>query len=79
MIFVRAALAAASRLGSPLRHARRLSAEEVARLESPHLKNIRQVTFGLARAGRGIFQSRRPVDHLPGGSPCCRRRSSTIR
>jgi TolB protein len=32
-----------------------LSAEEVARLESQHLKAIRQVTFGLARAGEGYF------------------------
>ena len=44
-----------------------MSAEEVARLEARHLKNIRQVTSGLARAGRGLFQPRRPVDHLPGG------------
>jgi TolB protein len=32
-----------------------LSAEEVARLESRHLSNPRQVTFGLARAGEGYF------------------------
>jgi TolB protein len=32
-----------------------LSAEEVARLEAPHLTNIRQVTSGLARAGEGYF------------------------
>jgi Tol biopolymer transport system component len=32
-----------------------VSAEEVARLESQHLANIRQVTFGLARAGEGYF------------------------
>src|SRR5262249_55859898 len=32
-----------------------LSAEEVARLESHHLKAIRQVTSGLARAGEGYF------------------------
>lgn len=32
-----------------------LAAEEVARLESQHLKGIRQVTFGLARAGEGYF------------------------
>ena len=32
-----------------------LSAEEVARLEAPHLKNIRQVTSGLAKAGEGYF------------------------
>jgi Tol biopolymer transport system component len=29
--------------------------EEVARLEARHLTNIRQVTFGLARAGEGYF------------------------
>ena len=34
---------------------RRLSAEEVARLEAAHLTNIRQVTSGLARAGEGYF------------------------
>lgn len=28
---------------------------EIARLESPHLKNVRQVTFGFARAGEGYF------------------------
>jgi TolB protein len=32
-----------------------LSAEEVARLESRHLTNTRQVTSGLARAGEGYF------------------------
>jgi Tol biopolymer transport system component len=32
-----------------------LSAEEVARLEARHLKDIRQVSFGLARAGEGYF------------------------
>jgi Tol biopolymer transport system component len=32
-----------------------LSAEEVTRLESQHLKAIRQVTYGLARAGEGYF------------------------
>jgi Tol biopolymer transport system component len=32
-----------------------LSADEVTRLESQHLKAIRQVTFGLARAGEGYF------------------------
>jgi Tol biopolymer transport system component len=32
-----------------------LSAEEVARLEARHLTNIRQVTFGLSRAGEGYF------------------------
>jgi Tol biopolymer transport system component len=32
-----------------------LSPEEVARLESRHLTNLRQVTFGLARAGEGYF------------------------
>jgi TolB protein len=32
-----------------------LSVEEVARLEARHLANIRQVTFGLARAGEGYF------------------------
>ena len=32
-----------------------LSPEEVARLEATHLTNIRQVTFGLARAGEGYF------------------------
>ena len=32
-----------------------LSAEEVARLEAAHLKNIRQVSFGLARSGEGYF------------------------
>jgi Tol biopolymer transport system component len=31
------------------------SAAEVARLEARHLKNIRQVTSGLARAGEGYF------------------------
>ena len=34
---------------------RRISAEEVARLEARHLTNIRQVTSGLARAGEGYF------------------------
>jgi Tol biopolymer transport system component len=32
-----------------------LSPEDVARLESQHLKDTRQVTFGLARAGEGYF------------------------
>ncbi len=32
-----------------------LSAEEVARLESAHLTNIRQVTSGFSRAGEGYF------------------------
>jgi TolB protein len=32
-----------------------LPAEEVARLEALHLKNIRQVTSGLAKAGEGYF------------------------
>ena len=32
-----------------------LSPEEVARLESAHLTNIRQVTSGLSRAGEGYF------------------------
>ena len=32
-----------------------MPAEEVARLEARHLKNIRQVTYGLARAGEGYF------------------------
>jgi TolB protein len=32
-----------------------LPAEEVARLEARHLTKIRQVTFGLARAGEGYF------------------------
>jgi TolB protein len=32
-----------------------MSAEEVARLEARHLKDIRQVTSGLARAGEGYF------------------------
>src|SRR5438552_1317695 len=31
------------------------SAEDVARLEAGHLKDIRQVTSGLARAGEGYF------------------------
>ena len=34
---------------------RPMSAEEVARLESKHLSNIRQVTFGFFRAGEGYF------------------------
>ena len=34
---------------------RRCRAEEVARLEARHLKKIRQVTSGLARAGEGYF------------------------
>ncbi len=48
-----------------------LSAEEVARLESQHLKTIRQVTFGLARAGEGYFSPDgrsiifQAVPHLP--------------
>src|SRR5690242_7967047 len=32
-----------------------MSPEEVARLEARHLKDIRQVTYGLARAGEGYF------------------------
>ena len=32
-----------------------MSAEEVARLEGRHLTHIRQVTYGLARAGEGYF------------------------
>ncbi len=35
---------------------RPLSAEEVARLESKHLQNVRQVTFGFFRAGEGYFR-----------------------
>jgi Tol biopolymer transport system component len=35
---------------------RPLSAEEVARLESRHLTNIRQVTFGFFRSGEGYFR-----------------------
>jgi Tol biopolymer transport system component len=38
-----------------------LSAEEVARLESRHLTAIRQVTYGLARAGEGYFN---PDGHM---------------
>lgn len=34
---------------------RPLSAEEVAKLESKHLTNVRQVTFGFFRAGEGYF------------------------
>ena len=39
--------------GSPAAPA--LSAEEVVRLESAHLTNIRQVTYGFSRAGEGYF------------------------
>ncbi|QEH37546.1 translocation protein TolB [Aquisphaera giovannonii] len=45
-----AALAAQPPSGRPL------SAEEVAKLESKHLTNIRQVTFGFFRAGEGYFR-----------------------
>mgnify|MGYP001147954293 CR=1 FL=1 len=34
---------------------RPLSAEEVAKLEAKHVTNVRQVTFGFARAGEGYF------------------------
>jgi Tol biopolymer transport system component len=34
---------------------RPLSAEEVAKLESKHLSNVRQTTFGFFRAGEGYF------------------------
>ncbi len=39
--------------GSPAAPA--LSADEVVRLESAHLTNIRQVTYGFSRAGEGYF------------------------
>ncbi|WP_165231066.1 TolB family protein [Aquisphaera insulae] len=45
-----AALAAQAPSGRPP------SAEEVAKLESKHLTNIRQVTFGFFRAGEGYFR-----------------------
>ena len=35
---------------------RPLSQEQVAELEAKHLKNIRQVTYGFARAGEGYFR-----------------------
>ena len=45
-----------------------MSAEEVVRLESRHLTNIRQVTSGLSRAGEGYFGPDGRVDHFPGGA-----------
>ena len=57
---------------------RPLSAEEVAKLESKHLTNVRQATFGFFRAGEGYFS--------PDGKsiifqavPACRSRSSLNR
>ena len=38
-----------------------LSAEEVAHLEAVHLKNIRQVTSGLAKAGEGSLPDGRSI------------------
>lgn len=50
-------LAAALAAQSASPHSQRsLSAEDVARLESRHLQNIRQVTFGFFRAGEGYFR-----------------------
>jgi TolB protein len=51
-LFVCAALAAQAHGGGGQRP---LSAEEVAKLESKHLANVRQVTFGFFRAGEGYF------------------------
>jgi TolB protein len=53
-LFLAAALFAQHPAGAP-GAAPALSAEEVVRLESPHLTNIRQVTSGLARSGEGYF------------------------
>ena len=50
-----AAALAAQHPGASPSAAPALSAEEVARLEAPHLKNIRQVTSGLSKAGEGYF------------------------
>jgi TolB protein len=55
-LFLAAALAAQHPGASPAA-APALSAEEVARLEAPHLKNVRQVTSGLAKAGEGYFSA----------------------
>jgi Tol biopolymer transport system component len=48
--------AAAASQPAAARYERPLSAEEVARLESRHLQNVRQVTFGFFRAGEGYFR-----------------------
>ena len=55
-LFLAAALAAQHPGASPAA-APALSAEEVARLEASHLKNVRQVTSGLAKAGEGYFSA----------------------
>src|SRR3954454_9904548 len=53
-----ALILAASLTGQPPsgRPERPLSPEQVAELESKHLQNIRQVTFGFFRAGEGYFR-----------------------
>jgi Tol biopolymer transport system component len=52
-VILAAALAAQPSSG---RTERPLSSEEVAQLESSHLKSIRQVTFGFFRAGEGYYR-----------------------
>ncbi len=50
-----ALLISAALTAQPAGVGRPLPPEEVARLESKHLSNIRQVTFGFFRAGEGYF------------------------
>ena len=54
-ILIIAASLTAQHPGAPHSSAPGMSAEEVARLEARHLKEIRQITYGLARAGEGYF------------------------
>ncbi|WZO96352.1 hypothetical protein EP7_003344 [Isosphaeraceae bacterium EP7] len=54
-ILVAAAIVAAEPQGPPAAEPA-LPAAEVAKLESKHLRNIRQVTRGFARAGEGYFR-----------------------
>lgn len=50
-----ALLFSAAMIAQPAEGGRPLSPQEVAELESKHLTNIRQVTFGFFRAGEGYF------------------------
>ena len=61
--------------GSPAAPA--MSAEEVARLEVRSSDEHSPGDLGFARARRGLFQPRRPCDHLPGGARTWLHRSST--
>jgi len=71
LLFVFAAALTAQHPATASNPAPALAAEEVARLEARHLTKIRQLTFGLSRAGEGYFSPDgrsiifQAVPHLP--------------